>query len=249
MFLEIEQPDSIVIEYTFNIVSCNDGADASIDVEVTGGTPAYDFIWSNGETTEDLTNVPSGVYNMDLTDQNGCEDSLEVVITQPEPITVSFETTVVTCEDQFDGTAVATAAGGNGGYDYYWENGTVGAFTDQLTNDWHTVEIIDILGCDHVDSVFIDVNPIGCIDPVNTFTPNEDNYNDTWVIDNMELYPNLKLQIFNKWGNLVHTIENEYTPWDGTYKGGDLPAGVFFWTLYLNNDDNDVLRGNITIIR
>lgn len=249
MFLEIDQPDSIVIEYTFNVVSCNEGFDATIDVEVTGGTPAYDFIWSNGETTEDLTNVPAGIYNLDLTDQNGCEDSLEVVITQPEPISVSFETTEVTCKDQFDGTAVATAAGGNGGYEYYWENGTVGAFIDQLANDWYTVEIIDILGCDHIDSVFIDINPIGCIDPVNTFTPNEDNYNDTWVIDNMELYPDLKLQIFNKWGNLVHTIEKEYTPWDGTYKGGDLPAGVYFWTLYLNDDDNEVLRGNITIIR
>lgn len=249
MFLEIEEPDSIIIEYTFDVVSCSGGADASIDVTVTGGTPAYDFTWSNGATTEDLTNIPAGNYSMDLVDQNGCADSIEVEIVQPEPISVTFETTEVTCEDQFDGTAYATASGGNGGFQYYWENGTIDPYTEQLSSDWHSIEIVDILGCNHVDSVFIDVNPISCIDPVNTFTPNSDNYNDTWVIDNMELYPDLKMQIFNKWGNLVHVIEKEYTPWDGTYKGGELPSGVYYWTLYLNNDDNDILKGNITIIR
>jgi gliding motility-associated-like protein len=249
MFLEITEPEIIEITYTFDIVSCSDGDDANIDVSVVGGTPAYDFTWSNGATTEDLTSIPAGTYSLDLVDQNGCEDSLEVEITQPVPLSIAFETTDVTCEDQFDGTAYATAAGGNGGYEYTWENGTLDAFTDQLASDWHAVEVVDILGCSLTDSVFIDVNPIACIDPVNTFTPNEDNYNDTWVIDNMALYPDLKMQIFNKWGNLIHTIEKEYTPWDGTYNGAALPAGVYYWTLYLNNEDKDVLKGNITIIR
>ena len=230
-------------------MSCSGGGDANIDVTVTGGTPAYDFLWSNGETTEDLTNISAGVYSLDIVDQNGCEDSLEVEITEPEPLEVSFETTDVTCEDQFDGTAYATASGGNGGYEYYWENGTIGQYAEQLTNDYHSVQIIDILGCDLTDSVYVGINPIACIDPVNTFTPNEDFYNDTWVIDNMELYPDLKMRIFNKWGNLVHEIDNEYVPWDGTYNGKKLPAGVYYWTLYLNNDDNDILKGNITIIR
>lgn len=248
-FLEIEQPDSIIVEYTFNIVSCSGGNDASIDVTVTGGTPAYDFLWSTGDTTEDLIGIPAGQYALDITDQNGCQDSLEVEITQPDSITVSFKTTLVSCVDQFDGTAIATAQGGNGGFEYYWENGTVGAFAEQLSNDWHSIQVFDILGCEHTDSVFIDINPKACIDPVNTFTPNGDDYNDTWVIDNMELYPNLFMQIFNKWGNLIKTYENEYIPWDGTHNGNELPAGVYYWTLYLNNDNNDILRGNITIIK
>jgi gliding motility-associated-like protein len=249
MFLEIEQPDSIIIEYTFSIVSCNDGSDASIDVEVTGGTPAYIYDWSNGATTQDLINIPAGVYNLNLEDQNGCKDSVKVEITQPEPIAMSFETTNITCKDQTDGTAYATAIGGNGGYTFYWDNGTIDAYTDNLPSDWHSVQVVDILGCDLTDSAFVDINPIACIDPVNTFTPNEDNYNETWMIDNMYLYPEFNMQIFNKWGNLVHNIDKEFTPWEGTYLGEALPSGVYYWIIKLNNKDNEVLKGNITIIR
>jgi gliding motility-associated-like protein len=249
MFLEIEEPDSIVIEYTFSIVSCSDGADASITVAVTGGTPAYNFDWSNGATTQNLNNIPADVYELNLTDANGCEDSIKVEIVQPEPIEVTFETTIVSCKDQFDGTALASATGGNGGYQYYWDNGTSVAFNEQLTSDWHYVEVVDILGCDKADSVFVDANPIGCIDPVNTFSPNDDNYNDTWVIDNVSLYPNIKMHIYNKWGNLIFKEENGYTPWDGKFNGKVLPAGVYFFILELGDDENEVLKGNITLIK
>lgn len=249
MFLEIEEPEVIAIEYTFGTASCYGSSDASIIVDVTGGTPAYIFDWSNGATTQNLENIPAGVYELDLTDANGCKDSLEVEIVEPEPIEVTFETTEVSCKDQFDGTALASSTGGNGGYQYLWDDGTSIAFNEGLTNDWHYVEVIDILGCDKIDSVFIDINPIACIDPVNTFSPNEDNYNDTWVIDNVSLYPNIKMLIYNKWGNLIYQTNNGYTPWDGKIDGKTLPAGVYYYILELGNDENEVLKGNITLIK
>lgn len=249
VFIEIAEPDQIVIDYTFNVVSCSDGGDASILVTVEGGTPAYDFNWSNGATTQNLINIPAAVYELNLTDANGCKDSLKVEIIEPEPIEISFETTVVSCKDQFDGTALASSSGGNGGYQYYWENGTTTAFNEQLSNRWYSVEVEDILGCTKIDSVFIDINPISCIDPVNTFSPNGDNYNDTWVIDNVSLYPNLTMQIYNKWGNLVFKSESGYTPWDGAFNGAILPAGVYYYILELGDDENEIVKGNITLIK
>lgn len=249
MFLEIEEPEVIVVEYTFGVTSCFGSSDASILVDVTGGTPAYTFEWSNGATTQNLENIPAGVYELDLTDANGCKDSLEVEIIQPEPMEVSFETTEVSCKDLFDGTALASSTGGNGGYQYFWDNGTSTAFNEGLTNDWHYVEVVDILGCDLIDSVFIDINPIACIDPVNTFSPNGDDYNDTWIIDNVSLYPNLKMNIYNKWGNLIYQTNNGYTPWDGKVEGKILPAGVYYYILELGNEENEVLKGNITLIK
>lgn len=249
MFLEIEEPEVIEIDYTFDVANCFGSSDASITVDVTGGTPAYSFEWSNGATSQNLENVPAGIYELDLTDSNGCKDSIEVEIVQPEPLEVTFETTEVSCKDQFDGTALASSTGGNGGYQYFWEDGTTTALNEGLTNDWHSVEVVDLLGCDIIDSVFIDINPIACIDPVNTFSPNDDEYNDTWVIDNVSLYPNLKMLIYNKWGNLIYQSEKVYTPWDGKVDGKTLPAGVYYYILELGNEENEVLKGNITLIK
>jgi gliding motility-associated-like protein len=100
-----------------------------------------------------------------------------------------------------------------------------------------------------MDSVFIPKDGIGCIDPVNTFTPNGDAYNDTWVIDNMELYPNADVQIFNKWGNLIHHQNGLYEPWDGTINGAGAPSEIYYWIINLNHPEREILKGNITIVR
>ena len=48
------------------------GSDAMIDVNVSGGTAPYSFEWSNGASTEDLTNIPGGYYALTITDANFC---------------------------------------------------------------------------------------------------------------------------------------------------------------------------------
>ena len=90
---------------------------------------------------------------------------------------------------------------------------------------------------------------IPCVNPVNTFTPNGDQFNDTWVIDNMYLYPNALVQVFNKWGNLVFKSEGLYTPWDGTYHNNPLPSEVYYYIIELNDPATSKLTGTLTIIR
>jgi gliding motility-associated-like protein len=249
MFLEIAEPDVIDIEFTFNVVSCFDGSDGNIFVDISGGTPNYITEWSNGSTNEDLINIPAGVYELDVTDQQGCTDSIEVEIAQPDAITIDFETVEVSCIDDSDGIAFAYPAGGNGGYFYNWSNGETNPTNTGLNDEWYSIVVSDILGCTGTDSVLIPKDSIGCVFPVNTFTPNGDAYNDTWVIDNMELYPNAEVQIFNKWGNLVHRQEGLYEPWDGKMNGKDLPAEVYYWIINLNAPDREILKGNIIIVR
>lgn len=249
MFLEITQPDSLVIEYTFNVVSCAGGSDANINVDIFGGNPTYNTIWSNGATTEDLLNIPADVYELTVVDQKGCTDSIEVEISQPDSVKMEFDVVEVSCIDQEDGIAYAFPSGGNGGYYYLWSNGETSSVNEGLSNDWYYLTVTDVLGCTGSDSVFIPKNLQDCIEPVNTFTPNDDLYNDTWVIDNMYLYPDANLKVFNKWGNLIHEQVGYYEPWDGTVNGVQVPSGTYYYIINLNQPDREVLTGNIIVVR
>lgn len=249
MFLEIEQPDPLVIEYTYNVVSCAGGIDGNINVDIYGGNPGYTTTWSNGATTEDLLNIPADVYELTVVDTKGCIDSIAVDISQPDSIKIDFEVTEISCIDDHDGVAFAYPYGGNGGYFYNWSNGETNSVNSGLSNVWYSLTVTDVLGCVGYDSVFIPKSTIGCIDPVNTFTPNGDAYNDTWVIDNMELYPDAHVQVFNKWGNLIHEQIGLYEPWDGTINESPAPSEIYYWIINLNYPDRDILKGNITIVR
>jgi len=248
-FFTVSQPDSINITYVNSVVTCNGGSDASIDVTVTGGNPSYSYLWSNAQTTEDLNNLAAGVYALVVSDQKNCQDSISITIIQPEPVTVTFDVVTISCLDQHDGSAIAYGNGGVGAYTYAWGNGVTTANNDSLYNQIYTVTVSDALGCTGVDSVLIPINPISCIRPVNCFTPNGDNFNDAWMIDNMYLYPGFEMKIFNIWGNLIHSQENVFTPWDGTYRSNPLPNGTYYYIINLNYLDRQAVTGFITILK
>ena len=248
-FLILPQPDSLYITTNEVMVTCFGGTDGAIDISVFGGNPGYTYQWSTGEVTEDISNLPSGTYNVLVTDTKNCTDSAEIVIVSPEPISSNITTTAVSCIDQADGSAFVEATGGVGLFTYLWSNGTTNALNESLSNTLYSVLITDALGCTGTDSVVVPINPIACIDPVNCFTPNNDQVNDTWVIDNMALYPDLSLTIFNKWGNLVFEQKSTYSPWDGTYDSRALPAGTYYYIINLNYLDRAPVTGTINILK
>jgi gliding motility-associated-like protein len=82
------------------------------------------------------------------------------------------------------------------------------------------------------------------------FTPNSDGENDIFVINSLEkVYPDLRVTIFNRWGNMVFESIGYDEPWNGTRKGEELPAGVYFYKLELMDGENSVLNGSISLIR
>ncbi|MCB9265881.1 MAG: gliding motility-associated C-terminal domain-containing protein [Lewinellaceae bacterium] len=88
------------------------------------------------------------------------------------------------------------------------------------------------------------------IDPVNTITPNGDGVNDFFVIPELAFYPDHKLSIFNRWGDVVYESRNYQGDWDGTYKGRELPAGTYLYVLVVEvSGEPYVIRKTITIIR
>jgi hypothetical protein len=77
-------------DYNGFAVSCNGATDASVDMEITGGALPFNILWSNGETTEDLTAIGAGVYVVTVIDaaQDTVVDSVEVL--QPLPININI---------------------------------------------------------------------------------------------------------------------------------------------------------------
>ncbi len=101
------------------------------------------------------------------------------------------------------------------------------------------------------DTILINVIPCEDFDPVfpTVITPNGDGKNDVFVVYNLEkIYPNCQMTIYNRWGNVVFESTGYASPWDGTFKGEKLPMGTYFFKLELNDGQNTVHNGPISII-
>ncbi|MEM9886639.1 MAG: T9SS type A sorting domain-containing protein [Bacteroidota bacterium] len=122
---------SVVIEGTDEVlnitlsktdVECNGDATGTASAAVEGGTDGVTFLWSNNETTNTITNLPAGEYTVTVT-RGGCEVIDSVTIAQPDPIVITLTTQDSDCEGGNNGTAMASATGGNGGFSFTWDTG------------------------------------------------------------------------------------------------------------------------------
>ena len=103
--------------------------------------------------------------------------------------------------------------------------------------------------CESSDDVTVHI--IDGILPFNLLTPNGDGINDVWEIEEIERFPDCQVYIYNRWGQAVFESRG-YTDgnrWDGTKNGKKLNADVYFYVIELNDDDNNVSKGTLTLIR
>ena len=175
---------SVGIAATTANILCNGGT-GSIDATGFGGTPPYTYSWSNGATTQDLTNVTAGTYKVIITDAILEKDSTEVTITQPDAITVSSSVNNIVCGGPNDGAIDLAIGGGVQPYEISWSNG---AFTEDIMNlgaGTYTVNIADSNRCTYIQSYV--VKPGNClpvaVDDAKTTPKNKPIVNAT-VINN-----------------------------------------------------------------
>ena len=90
------------------------------------------------------------------------------------------------------------------------------------------------------------------IDINNIITPNNDGYNDNWVIDNIDNYPLCRVSIYDIFGLEVFSSVgyNDYNKWDGTKNGLPLPSGTYFYILNLGSSVNNIIyKGSLTLLK
>lgn len=247
--ITVGQPAPFIAQASSTSNLCYGDSTGSIQLVVNGGTTPYTYLWSDGQTTQNAVNIPSGNYSVSITDAQGCIVRDTVFVSQPLAIYVNVDVTNISCIDHTNGAINLTVAGGIQPYSFVWNTGQITEDIDNLDDGTYIVTITDNNSCSRSETVVLLPMDNECVDPVNTFTPNGDDYNDTWVIANLHLYPNARVEVFNKWGNLVHSQQGVYEPWDGKSNGEILPSDVYYYIIDLYNDQENKYTGSITIIR
>lgn len=105
-------------------------------------------------------------------------------------------------------------------------------------------------GCTLTDQATITVESL--IDIPNSFSPNADGINDTWIIKGADLYPNASMKVYSRWGQPVfETIGySELKAWNGTDEGGKPVAeGVYYYVFDLRDSEKQEFKGSLTIMR
>ncbi|MEQ7800927.1 putative Ig domain-containing protein [Pedobacter sp. ASV1-7] len=104
-------------------------------------------------------------------------------------------------------------------------------------------------GCSETQTFTVTVlDDLAKIKATNILTPNNDGYNDKWVIDNIDVYPNNDVKVFDKAGRIVYTKKGYDNSWDGQMNGTALNEGTYYYVIDFGQGKRKI-RGYITVIR
>jgi len=174
---ELREPDTLRLTYNpsmapdlINNISCFGDTDGAIDINVTGGSTGnyiYEWTTTNGSglvpNDEDQTGLTAGSYAVSILDSNDCPFEDTIALTEPPPLQSDIVGTDITCESPGynNGSADLTVSGGTGPgtYSFLWSNGATTEDINNLTEGLYTVTITDLNGCQHGDSVTIQLPP------------------------------------------------------------------------------------------
>ncbi|HYG52076.1 MAG TPA: gliding motility-associated C-terminal domain-containing protein, partial [Flavobacteriales bacterium] len=82
----------------------------------------------------------------------------------------------------------------------------------------------------------------------NLVTPNEDGFNDTWYIQNIDLFPGNTVKVYNRAGQQVFTMDDYDNTWGGTFNGSLLPDGTYYYVITFT-DSESILKGSVNVLR
>lgn len=156
----------------------------------------------------------------------------------------------VTCNSQDLGNAEVNVISTNPPYTYLWSNNDTINSIDNLTVGNYSVLITDGLGNDTTVSIQILLR-ICEMAPELVFTPNNDGINDSWSIQNSQYFPESKVMVFNRLGQIVFQQNGLYQDWDGKdLFGFPVPDASYYYIVYHDKkDDGTIIKGSVTILK
>ena len=171
-FTVTEPPLLVVSLQNQTNVKCFGDATGEITVAVSGGTVIndYTFLWTgpNGFTSnnQNLNSLFAGTYSLTVTDDNNCQKTLEVTITQSTPIIITYTTTPITCYGANNASLTATVSGGITPYQFTWSNLATSLNQNNLSAGNYTLTVTDNLGCIKTITINIPEAPVFMVNPI-----------------------------------------------------------------------------------
>jgi large repetitive protein len=164
--LSITQPAAIRDSIATNTgVGCNGGNGGAAKVGVKGGSMPYTYLWSNGSTLATASSLSAGNYSVRVTDKNGCNNTVDVTITQPNAISDNLASlTNPSCNGGF-GSAFINISGGTAPYTFTWTRGvSTSASATNLIAGSYTVSVKDAHSCSGTTLTFTLTQPLAIRD-------------------------------------------------------------------------------------
>lgn len=186
---EVKEGEKINITPTITAFGCHGDSNGSISIQISGGQSPYDILWSNGSTSNYITDLAAGSYSVTINDANSCLTIESYSVVNPSaPLYLNILKKDISCYGYSDGEIQINAIGGMPEYTYLWEynnNSFTGSSASNLAKGTYYITVLDSQNCDfdtlvviaepkHIEYSFISVNP-SCIG-------NDDGYVEVSVI-------------------------------------------------------------------
>ncbi|MBL0358182.1 MAG: PKD domain-containing protein [Chitinophagaceae bacterium] len=184
------------------------------------------------------------------TTSNGCSDFAEkALVVNPTPV-INFGRSTI---NVLEGDLLKLSPSITNGATYLWtparylNSATVASPSGLPDNDIvYNLQVTSDKGC--IDDESVTVKVVRKYVVPNTFTPNNDGNHDRWEIENLSLYPDVRVRIFSRSGQLVFESYGYNTAWDGKYKGQDCPFGTYYYVIETGGGRSP-RTGYVTVIR
>lgn len=256
-------------EVSISDISCFGTKDGALSVtNTTGGTPPYLYGLNGGtlSTNNFWTNLSGGNYDILVQDANGCENTLNISLIEPQEVNVELvvfvEDNTIILGDSVDLVA-QVSINPNELDNVVWEPAELVNCDTCLTTSSTPFETtnftvtVDSDGCSDSDDLTIFVRKERPIYVPNGFSPNGDGVNDVFMIFSGDQVEKVKsFLVFNRWGEPVFQFYNIQTNdpnfgWDGTYRGEPMNPAVFVWFAEIEFIDGsvEIFKGDVTLTR
>ena len=223
-------PAPIVVDET--IIFCKNTS-VTLQSGISGGT----YLWSTGAITQNCSVGSAGNYSVIITTPLNCNLTKNFTVIENTAPEITFI--------KVEGLTAEISITGTGIYEYsldniHFQSSNVFNFTVGGVYTCYVKEIGTNCGFDY--KIFV------VIDYPKFFTPNSDGFNDYWKVNGMHLFPDAKIAIFDRYGQLITVLNTKNLYWDGKLNGENVSSSDYWFVANLGNNTPEI-KGHFTLKR
>jgi|GEM_PF-2589835 len=212
---------------------------------LNAGNGFAQYQWENGSNLPSQSVNATGIYWVQVTDNNGCVGGDTTTITQIIPTPSGFLKADTLICDGYPSKIYAVGQFNS----YSWNTGDSGSFMTTRRGGTYTLTVTDSYGCSATSDIVVNTKQclLGVYFP-NAFTPNRDGHNDYYKSDVFGNIAKYHLQIFNRWGQSIFETKDFSKGWDGTFHGQEQPVGGYAWVCHYQFEGSEEIQEKGTMM-